>query len=92
VHSDWSVIPLAGGSKRTADFARKHGKPWLHLSERGSYESAGERLVAFVRENNIKTLNVAGSRGSKEPGVAAFVKLALETAFYPRAEAMVLRG
>ena len=92
MHSDWSVIPLAGGSKRTADFARKHGKPWLHLSERGSYESAGERLVAFVRENNIKTLNVAGSRGSKEPGVAAFVKLALETAFYPRAEAMVLRG
>jgi hypothetical protein len=83
---------LSAGSKRTADFARKHGKPWLHLSERGSYESAGERLVAFVRENDIKVLNVAGSRGSKEPGVAAFAKLALETAFYPRAEAMVLRG
>ncbi len=84
--------PLAGGSRRTADFAKKHGKPWLHISERGSYESAGERLAAFVREHDIKTLNVAGSRGSKEPGVAAFVKLALETAFYPRAEAMVLRG
>ena len=54
--------------------------------------SAGERLAAFIRENNIKTLNVAGSRGSKEPGVAAFVKRTLETAFYPRAEAMVLRG
>ena len=95
--SDGTVIftvaaALAGGSKRTADFAKKHGKPWLHLSERGSYESAGERLAAFIREHDIKTLNVAGSRGSKEPGVAAFVKLALETAFYPRAEAMVLRG
>ncbi len=69
---------LAGGSKRTADFARKHGKPWLHLSERGNYESAGERLAAFVRENDIKILNVAGSRGSKEPKVASFVKLALQ--------------
>jgi hypothetical protein len=45
-----------------------------------------------VRENNIKALNVAGSRGSKEPKVASFVKEALEEAFYPRAEAMVVRG
>jgi hypothetical protein len=51
----------------------------------------GERLAAFVRENDIKTLNVAGSRGSKEPEVASFVKLALEEAFYPKAEAMVVR-
>ena len=48
--------------------------------------------VTFIREHDIKVLNVAGSRGSKEPGVAAFVKLALDEAFYPRAEAMVLRG
>jgi hypothetical protein len=95
--SDGTVIftvaaELAGGSKRTADFAKKHGKRWLHLSERGSYESAGERLAAFIRENDIKVLNVAGSRGSKEPGVAAFVKRTLEDAFFPRVEGMVLRG
>ena len=48
--------------------------------------------VTFIREHDIKVLNVAGSRGSKEPGVTAFVKLALEDAFFPRAEAMVLRG
>ena len=40
--------------------------------------------VTFIRENNIKVLNVAGSRGSKEPGVAAFVKAALDDAFYPK--------
>jgi hypothetical protein len=95
--SDGTVIftmaaKLAGGSKRTAEFAKKHGKPWLHLSERGSYESAGERLATFVRENNIDMLNVAGSRGSKEPKVASFVKLALEEAFYPRVEAMVVQA
>jgi hypothetical protein len=95
--SDGTVIftvaaALAGGSKRTAEFAKRHSKPWLHLSERGSYESAGERLAAFVREHDVKVLNVAGSRGSKEPKVASFVKQALEEAFYPRVEAMVLRG
>jgi hypothetical protein len=31
---------LAGGSKCTVEFAKKHAKPGLHLSERGSYESA----------------------------------------------------
>jgi hypothetical protein len=46
-----------------------------------------ERITGGI----IKTLNVAGSRGSKEPKVAAFVKQALEEAFYPRAEAMVVR-
>jgi hypothetical protein len=92
--SDGTVIftiaaKLAGGSKRTADFAKKHGKPLLHVSYAGSYECPGERLAAFVREQNIKKLNVAGSRGSKEPKVASFVKEALEEAFYPKAEAMV---
>ena len=48
--------------------------------------------VTFIREHDIKVLNVAGSRGSKEPGVAAYVKLALDDAFFPRAQAMVLRG
>jgi hypothetical protein len=49
----------------------------VHPGERRSYENADNRLAAFFRENNIKTLNVAGSRGSKESKVAAFVKRAL---------------
>lgn len=85
--SDGTVIftvaaELAGGSKRTADFAKKHGKPWLHLSGRGSYEP--ERLLLeFINANNIATLNIAGSRGSKEPEVTTFVKRTLERAFFP---------
>jgi hypothetical protein len=31
-----------------------------------------------------KVLNVAGTRGSKEPEVAKFVKRVLEEAFFPR--------
>jgi len=85
--SDGTVIftvaaELAGGSKRTAEFAAKHSKPLLHISCAGSYERPGERLAAFVREHDIKVLNVAGSRRSKEPKVAVFVKQALEEAFF----------
>ena len=82
---------LAGGSKRTADFAHKHGKPWLHLHPGASYEPA-RVLLDFIHANKIAALNVAGSRGSKEPKVASFVKQTLEEAFYPRTASPVLSG
>jgi hypothetical protein len=41
-------------------------------------------LLRFISEYQIKTLNIAGSRASKEPEIAAFVKRVLEEAFYPR--------
>jgi hypothetical protein len=59
---------------------------------RATKSALTERLLAFIREPGIKVLNVAGSRGSKELGVAAFVRRTLEDAFYPRVEAMVLKG
>lgn len=83
---------LSGGSKRTADFAKKHGKPFIHLSKGGSYECPGARLALFMRENGIKTLNVAGSRESKEPSVVSFVKQVLESAFYPRPETLFIQN
>jgi hypothetical protein len=42
-----------------------------------------ERITGRI----IKTLNVAGSRGSKEPRVASFVKQALEEALRIAAQA-----
>jgi len=86
--SDGTVIftmasKLSGGSKLTADAAIKLGRPWIHLSPSSSYEPARE-LLRFLSDNNIEVLNVAGTRGSKEPDVAAFVKKVLEEAFYPR--------
>jgi hypothetical protein len=47
-------------------------------------KDAGKRLREFVSENEIKTLNVAGPRASKEPGVANFVREILEEAFSKR--------
>ncbi len=85
--SDGTVIftmatKLSGGSKLTADAAKKLGKPWLHLSA-GDYSPAAD-LLEFIAAHNIEVLNVAGTRGSKEPEVAKFVKRVLEEAFFPR--------
>jgi len=64
---------LGGGSKKTAAFADKHRKPWLHLSRtKVSIGEAAEQLRTFLDKNSVKRLNVAGSRASKEPGVGAW--------------------
>jgi hypothetical protein len=87
--SDGTVIftsspKLTGGSKKTAELATKHNKPWIHL-HRGLYGDEPERgLLQFLRKNKIATLNVAGSRASKEPDVYEFVKCTLENALFPR--------
>jgi hypothetical protein len=83
--SDGTVIftmrsELTGGSKRTAGFALKHRKPCLHLEAGETISQCAVRLSEFLRANNIRILNVAGSRGSKEPEVGAFVRAVLDAA------------
>lgn len=74
---------LTGGSKRTAEFAEKHQKPWIHLAQRSSsYESPALMLQRFVEANGVLVLNVAGSRASKEPDVWKFAYETLENAFF----------
>jgi hypothetical protein len=76
----FSIVPiLSGGSKKTVEFARKHNKPYLHLHTR--QQDAAERLQNFLEDNVVQTLNVAGSRASKEPSVAQFVMETLDRAF-----------
>lgn len=70
---------LSGGSKKTADFAKKHKKPWIHLHEDLGIEECAAQLKRFIAENNVTVLNVAGSRGSKERGVAGFVCSVLQS-------------
>ena len=69
-----------GGSLRTIGFAKKHGKPCLHVSS-ACYEAA-LTLQRFGAEHRIKILNVAGSRESKEPGIHAWVAQVLEDAYF----------
>jgi hypothetical protein len=84
--SDGTVIlsvrePLTGGSKRTAELARQHDKPCLHLSLDAGRTDAGERLRDFVQAHRIRVLNVAGPRASSEPEIGAFVRQTLDRAF-----------
>jgi Circularly permutated YpsA SLOG family len=91
--SDGTVIftispDLTGGSKKTAELAAKNHKPWIHLHQRGlhrgGYAEPELLLLEFLREHNIGTLNVAGTRASKEPDIYKFVKYTLENALFPR--------
>ena len=76
---------VTGGSLKTIDYARKHQKPCLHLSQADpqleSLESFANRLLDFIGEHDIETLNVAGSRESKEPGIHDWVREVLEGLF-----------
>jgi len=71
---------LSGGSKKTVSLAHKHGKPVLHISRDGGPAFPDQELVRFIQAHNIRVLNVAGPRGSKEREVAAFVKTVLQQA------------
>ena len=96
--SDGTVIftispKLTGGSKKTAELAAKHQKPWIHLHpQSGGYDGPELLLLEFLREHNIETLNVAGTRASKEPDVYKFVKYTLENALFPRPSGIWLGG
>lgn len=72
-----------GGSLKTLQFARTHGKPCVHISRSGgSYVDPALLLQRFADENKIETLNVAGSRESKEPGIYRWVMKVLDDAIF----------
>ncbi len=84
--SDGTVVfsiaaALAGGSKKTVFLAHKHGKPAIHILRDGGPVQPDQALLGFIREHRIRVLNVAGTRASQEPEIAAFVKDVLSKTF-----------
>ena len=66
---------LDGGSKRTADFAVKLGKPWLHVHPR-----VHPKYVArFLAKHQVKSVNIAGKRESSAPGISAWLSGVLDS-------------
>jgi hypothetical protein len=74
------------GSYLTANIARQVGKPCLHIrlprfleiERRGAqFQIGAGRIMDFLRHHQIATLNVAGPRESREPGIQAAVRAAL---------------
>jgi hypothetical protein len=60
--------PASGGTARTIDVCRTLGRPHLIVDAASvTLEDAVRRAVRFVREEDIRRLNVAGPRASGEP-------------------------
>ena len=82
INSDATIIftladKLIGGSLKTQEFAKKHGKHLLHFRP-GVHPKF---IRSFLYSNQIHCLNIAGSRESTAPGITAFVTSALDAAF-----------
>ena len=75
----FSIKPiLSGGSLATKDLAVAHQKPCLHLTAAQSTTENTENLRKFLKEHNVRILNVAGPRSSGEPGVCRMVTATFE--------------
>ena len=53
------------GTKLTVNYATKRGKPVMCLSLSTRPDVAAELLQHFIKENRVRTLNVAGNRDSE---------------------------
>lgn len=82
VDSDATIIftlteKLTGGSLKTEAFAKTHRKPCFHFRP-----GVDPKFInSFVKRNQVRILNVAGSRASKEEGIELQVMSALSMAF-----------
>lgn len=82
IDSDGTVIfsygTLATGSALTARLCRKHSRPCLYV-DFNKYDNNTMIIKDWLIEWDIKTLNVAGSRESKHPGIYNKVKTIIRT-------------
>lgn len=61
---------LDGGTLETRVFAQELGKPYLVVQlDLGASADTVVGVVAWLRQHAIETLNVAGPRESKRPGI-----------------------
>lgn len=70
---------LAGGSRLTAEVAAKLGKPCLVVDL--DLYAAGDRTAEFLEARAVRTLNVAGPRESRCPGIQARARQVLVEVF-----------
>lgn len=61
---------LTGGSENTRKLAKKHGNPWIHVdASKISVDAAVQLVRAWISGRQIKVLNVAGTKASKDPRI-----------------------
>lgn len=76
-----NIGEIADGTALTTELARLHGKPLFVLQLDRSMDPAP--VTAWLGENDVRILNIAGPRESKRPGVylaaLAFLRSMLST-------------
>jgi hypothetical protein len=73
----------SGGSDYTRETALKHRRPFLHVNlNRMPAFQAAVTIDRWLTENSIRTLNVAGPRASKDPGIYQATLGLLEAVYY----------
>ena len=73
---------LTGGSALTAEFAKRHKKPWIHIDLKElAIKEAVQRLDGWLTSHGIKVLNVAGPRTRKDPAIYEATLRLLEATF-----------
>jgi hypothetical protein len=71
---------LSGGTAFTSTCAGQHGRPLLVIYEQDGAAQGAVALSKFLKQNKVRTLNVAGPRESQAPGLGKFVRELLEAA------------
>ena len=70
--SDGTVIlawgPLAGGTRFTAGYAERRGRPHAIVDLMQWSDADVQRVHAWLAAHDIRTLNIAGPRASQAPG------------------------
>lgn len=68
-----------GGSKKTVEFAKKHGRACLAVDLNKDTGKTLERIYVFISglTDDSGVLNVAGSRESKSPGIERAVAMVM---------------
>jgi len=70
---------LTGGPDYTRQMALKHGRPFIHIdADAVPLEDAVKLIWAWIDENDIEVLNVAGARASLDEKIYPTTKALLE--------------
>jgi len=84
IDSDGTLIvshgKLTGGSLLTKKFAEKNNKPYLHI-DMNVTQPVARLILSWIELYNIKILNVAGTRGSKDSAIYPAVMDVLKATF-----------
>jgi hypothetical protein len=70
---------LDSGSEYTMEMAEKHSKPWVHVDTKTMSDGVAMVLIqSWIDRNEIKVLNVAGPRASRDPQVYSMARRILK--------------